>query len=120
MLDRRGQVRLMDFGMAKQRGSAEAVSATAAGQILGTPEFMSPEQVRGERADFQSDIYAMGIVVYELFTGEVPFKGTLVETMMRHVNEDVPLDGPAASRIPPSMLPVLRKALSKKAADRYA
>jgi HEAT repeat protein/tRNA A-37 threonylcarbamoyl transferase component Bud32 len=120
MIDTQGQVRLMDFGMAKQRGSAEALGATAVGQILGTPEFMSPEQVRGERADFQSDIYAMGIVVYELFTGEVPFKGTLVETMMRHVHEDVPLDGPAASRIPPAVVPVLRKALAKAAADRYA
>lgn len=120
MIDTQGQVRLMDFGMAKQRGSAEVLSDTAVGQILGTPEFMSPEQVRGERADFQSDIYAMGIVVYELFTGEVPFKGTLVETMMRQVHEDVPLDGPAASRIPPALLPVLRKALAKAAADRYA
>jgi tRNA A-37 threonylcarbamoyl transferase component Bud32 len=120
MIDTQGHVRLMDFGMAKQRGSAEALSDTAVGQILGTPEFMSPEQVRGERADFQSDIYAMGIVVYELFTGEVPFTGTMVETMMRHVHEDVPLDGPAARRIPPALLPVLRKALAKTATDRYA
>jgi HEAT repeat protein len=81
---------------------------------------MSPEQVRGERADFQSDIYAMGIVLYELFTGEVPFKGTLVETMLRQVNDEVPLDGPAASRIPPTLVPVMRKTLAKVPADRYA
>jgi HEAT repeat protein/tRNA A-37 threonylcarbamoyl transferase component Bud32 len=120
MLDAEGQVRLMDFGMARQRGSAEALGGTAVGQILGTPEFMSPEQVRGERADFQSDIYAMGIILYELFTGEVPFKGTLVETMMRHVNEEVPLEGPQASRIPPALVPVLRKTLAKAPQDRYA
>jgi HEAT repeat protein len=81
---------------------------------------MSPEQVRGERADFESDIYAMGIVIYELFTGEVPFKGSLVETMLQHVNEDVPLGTPAASRIPPALVPVLRKTLAKAPAERYA
>jgi serine/threonine-protein kinase len=120
MIDKGGQVRLMDFGMAKQRGAAELAGATAVGQIMGTPEFMSPEQVRGERADFQSDIYAMGIILYELFTGEVPFKGTLIETMLRHVNDEVPLEGPAASRIPAALVPVMRKTLAKVPADRYA
>ena len=120
MIDVQGQVRLMDFGMAKQRGATEVVGATAIGLIMGTPEFMSPEQVRGERADFESDIYAMGIVVYEIFTGEVPFKGTLVDTMMRHIHEEVSFEGGAAARIPRALVPVLRKALAKAPADRYA
>ena len=94
MVDRSGRVRLMDFGLAKQRIAAEGAVATAIGQVMGTPEFMSPEQVRGERADFPSDIYAMGIVFYEMFTGEVPFKGSAAETMVNHVHKPVPFDGP--------------------------
>jgi tRNA A-37 threonylcarbamoyl transferase component Bud32 len=120
MVDQAGRVRLMDFGLAKQRSAVEGAAATAIGQVMGTPEFMSPEQVRGERADFPSDIYAMGIVFYEMFTGEVPFKGSAAETMVNHVHKAVPFEGPVGSRIPPSLVPVLRQALAKGAADRYA
>jgi len=120
MVDRKWRVRLMDFGLAKQRSAAEGAEATALGLVMGTPEFMSPEQVRGERADFPSDIYAMGIVFYEMFTGEVPFKGSAAETMVSHVHKLVPFDGPVGSRVPPALVPVLRKALAKAPADRYA
>jgi serine/threonine-protein kinase len=120
MIDSSGRVRLMDFGLAKQRNAVEGAAATAIGQVMGTPEFMSPEQVRGERADFPSDIYAMGIVFYEMFTGEVPFKGSAAETMVNHVHKPVPFDGPVGSRIPPALVPVLRQALAKSPADRYA
>ena len=115
-----GRVRLMDFGLAKQRSAAEGAAATAIGQVMGTPEFMSPEQVRGERADFPSDIYAMGIVFYEMFTGEVPFKGSAAETMINHVHKLVPFDGPVGSRIPDPLVMVLQQALAKAPADRYA
>ncbi len=69
-----GTVRLMDFGIAKQFG-AEGTAATATGAVLGTPEYMSPEQGRGEKIDQRTDIYSMGIVIFELFTGRVPFHG---------------------------------------------
>jgi HEAT repeat protein/tRNA A-37 threonylcarbamoyl transferase component Bud32 len=120
MVDRTGRVRLMDFGLAKQRNAAEGAEATAIGQVMGTPEFMSPEQVRGERADFPSDIYAMGIAFYEMFSGEVPFKGSVAETMVNHVHKPVPFEGPVGSRIPPTVVPVLRQALAKSPADRFA
>lgn len=121
MLDTAGLVRLMDFGMAKQRGVNDGGAATAIGQIMGTPEFMSPEQAKGERADFQSDIYAMGVVLYELLTGTVPFRGaTLVDVMLKHVHEEPPLEGPAAAKIPLPLVPILKKALAKSPADRYA
>ncbi len=120
MVDAGGRVRLMDFGLAKQRGSSESGLGTLLGQVMGTPEFMSPEQARGERADFPTDIYAVGVVLFEIFTGEVPFKGAPVEVMLKHVHEAPPLEGEAVRRIPPGLLLVLQKALAKVPSDRYA
>jgi len=72
MRDVRGGIRLMDFGIAKQFEGSELTEATATGHLIGTPEYMSPEQVRAESVDGRSDIYAVGIVIFELFTGDVP------------------------------------------------
>jgi serine/threonine protein kinase len=116
MRDERGVIRLMDFGIAKEWHA----SATVTSQILGTPEYVSPEQARGEAVDFRSDLYAMGIVIFELFTGDVPFRGdTPVATIVKHLNEPPPFDAPIGAPIPRAMLPLLRKLLAKKAADRH-
>jgi serine/threonine protein kinase len=118
MKDELGVARLMDFGVAKRLGEG---TVTAAGHIVGTPEYMSPEQAQGHKVDFRSDIYALGIVMYEIFTGNVPFRGdTPISTILKHINQPPPLDGPEAQAIPPDMKPVLRKALSKDPAQRYA
>ncbi len=116
--DGSGVVRLMDFGIAKEADRNAGFTAT--GEVMGTPEYMSPEQCRGEKLDFRSDVYSMGIVVYEIFTGRVPFHGeTVMSTLLQQLQEPPPLDGPAAERLPPSLIPVLRKALSKQQSDRY-
>ncbi len=123
MRDARGLIRLMDFGIAKIEGGDRSTGAglTTTGQIMGTPEYMSPEQCLGDKIDHRSDIYALGIVVYELFTGSVPFRGdTPVATLFKHIQDPVPFEGPWASRIPIAAVPVLRKALSKNRADRFA
>ena len=123
MRDARGLVRLMDFGIAKIEGGDRSTGAglTTTGQIMGTPEYMSPEQCLGDKIDHRSDIYALGIVVYELFTGAVPFRGdTPVATLFKHIQDPVPFEGPWASRIPLAAVPVLRKALAKNRADRFA
>ena len=75
---------VMDFGLAKRRrASAEVVKLTQTGIVLGTPEFMSPEQIRGRPLDGRSDIYAVGVLAFELFTGQLPFVGKdAQETMM--------------------------------------
>jgi hypothetical protein len=118
MRDEQGVARLMDFGVAKRLGEG---TATAAGHIVGTPEYMSPEQAQGHKVDFRSDIYAMGIVMYEIFTGHVPFRGeTPISTILKHINEPPPLDGPQAQSIPPDVKSVLRKALAKNPTARYA
>lgn len=71
MVDSRGKVKLADFGIA---AATDEISVTATGQIIGTPEYMSPEQARGEAMDGRSDLYSLGIVLYEMLTGTTPFE----------------------------------------------
>jgi serine/threonine-protein kinase len=99
-----GSVRavVMDFGLAKQRRAGpELAKLTATGIVLGTPEFMSPEQIRGKPLDGRSDVYALGVLAFELFAGQLPFTGKSAQEMMiarlrgspkrlRHIREEVP------------------------------
>jgi eukaryotic-like serine/threonine-protein kinase len=117
MRDRVGLVRLMDFGIAKASGS----DVTLGGQVVGTPEYMSPEQARGLKVDFRSDIYTLGVVIYEIFTGRVPFRGdTPIATILMHLHDPVPLEGDVAQRIPMPLLPILARAMAKDPAERFA
>ncbi|MGE0454599.1 MAG: HEAT repeat domain-containing protein [Vicinamibacteria bacterium] len=117
MWDTAGVIRLMDFGIAKKWQEDLSEGMTGVGDIIGTPEYMSPEQARGQRLDFRSDIYALGIVLFELLTGELPFKGpTPLDTLLKHVQEAPPLEG----RVPPITIPILQKALAKDPRERYA
>ena len=114
-----GVVRLMDFGIAKEADRNAGLTAT--GEVMGTPEYMSPEQCRGDQLDFRSDLYSLGVVVYEIFTGSVPFHGeTVMSTLLKQLQEPPPLEGPAAARLPPAVVPVLRRALAKHPSERHA
>jgi serine/threonine protein kinase len=113
---------VMDFGLAKDhRASAELRKLTATGVVLGTPEFMSPEQVRGRQLDPRSDVYSLGVLAFEMFTTKLPFEGRTPQEMM--INR---LRGaPAPLRryrpdLPPKLEKVLTKALETEAARRYA
>jgi len=118
MRDAKGNVRLMDFGIAKEEGAASGHTAT--GLIVGTPEYMSPEQARGEKVDSRTDVYALGIVIFEVFTGEVPFRGeTPLATIMKHLRDPPPLDVMEAHRLPTEVRDVLMKTLAKEPKDRY-
>jgi serine/threonine-protein kinase len=102
---------VMDFGLAKERRADPAVQKlTATGIILGTPEFMSPEQIRGKPLDARSDVYALGIVAFEMFTGKLPFQGRNAQEMMiaRLRGSPTPL-----RQVRPDMPPALEKALAK-------
>jgi serine/threonine-protein kinase len=115
MLDAAGTARLMDFGIAKRVGEG---TATATGQIVGTPEYMSPEQAQGHKVDYRSDLYALGVVIYEIFTGQVPFRGeTPISTILKHLNEPPQLENAALS---PALRLVLKRCLAKDPAQRYA
>ena len=72
MVDKEGNAKIMDFGIAR---SLRAAGMTAEGMIIGTPEYMAPEQVEGKEADQRSDIYALGVILFEMVTGRVPFEG---------------------------------------------
>jgi serine/threonine-protein kinase len=108
MRDRKGAVRVMDFGIAKQHGATGGVTVTATGSLMGTPEYMSPEQLRGEDVDFRGDLYSLGVVIFELFTGGVPFRGeTAVATIVRQLHDAPFLDLP---QLPEPLRPVLARA----------
>jgi predicted Ser/Thr protein kinase len=114
MRDTRGIVRLMDFGIAR---GEESVGLTMAGQVMGTPEYMSPEQALGQKLDFRTDIYSLGIVIFELFTGQVPFRGdSPVATVMKQIEEPPRLEG----HVPDALVPVLARTLAKDRAQRFA
>ncbi len=118
MSDGAGHTRLMDFGIAKREGEG---TRTATGHIVGTPEYMSPEQAQGHRVDFRSDIYALGIVVYEIFTGRVPFRGeTPISTILKHLHDPPPLEPPEGLAIPAAVRAVLGRCLAKDPAERFA
>jgi len=117
MRDRRGVVKLMDFGIARQRGG-EGTDLTGTGGVVGTPEYMSPEQATGVKVDARSDIYSMGIIIYEVFAGLVPFRGeTPVATILKHIQEPLVLD--PSSGLPEALCPVLDRCLAKTPESRY-
>jgi eukaryotic-like serine/threonine-protein kinase len=113
---------VMDFGLAKERRADPAIAKlTATGIILGTPEFMSPEQIRGKPLDARSDIYALGIVAFEMFTGKLPFQGRNAQEMMiaRLRSQPVPIRT-LRSDVPDAVEKALTKALQTNPDDRFA
>jgi len=117
MIDRDGNVRIMDFGIAR---SLAAKGVTEAGMIIGTPDYMSPEQVEGMEADARSDIYALGATLYEMVTGRVPFEGdTALIIALKHKAE-IPL-GPKEinPQLSEGLSTVILKCLEKDREKRY-
>jgi TonB family protein len=116
LLDESDHAWVCDFGLAQLMQQSLALTRT--GVVIGTPRYMSPEQVLGQEIDITSDIYSLGIVAYEMLTGSPPFDAdSPVALLMKHVNERVPT--PAGGAIPGTALSVLKKALAKDPTDRY-
>ena len=94
---------------------------TAEGTVVGTPDYMSPEQARGHTLDFRSDIYSTGVVLYEVFTGSLPFDGdSPLAVVLKHVNEAPPLPQSKNPRIEPKIAVIIMKCMEKKPESRFA
>lgn len=120
LLDAEGAPHITDFGLARWEQSGIRVSRE--GTLLGTPAYMSPEQARGEatQADRRTDVYSLGVVLYELLTGTIPFDGEMHAVLQQIQHEDVPSLRNKLPRIPRDLDTICRKCLEKEPGKRYA
>jgi serine/threonine-protein kinase len=120
-----GKAKVLDFGLAKLlsdkgRAEAQAEELTRVGTPLGTPSYMSPELANGERADHRSDIFSFGVVLYEMATGKLPFRGnTSVDVMHAVLHEPHKPAIEVNDKLPPDMSAIIDNAIAKNPADRY-
>lgn len=114
-------VKVLDFGIAKQiTSTTDAPTLTQAGLIVGTPFYMSPEQALGRPVDVRSDLFSLGVVLYEAVAGKRPFEGeSVTETMMNIIMQEPPDLGAVAPSAPPTLVEVVRRALQKKPERRF-
>lgn len=120
LLSATGDPLLSDFGIAKLLHTGEAMTLTGPGASVGTPEYTAPEQSTGKPVDHRADIYSLGVVFYELVTGEKPFTAdTPVAVMVKHVLEPLPSPRKFISDLPEEVEKVILKALAKEPNDRY-
>ncbi|HTK67462.1 MAG TPA: Stk1 family PASTA domain-containing Ser/Thr kinase [Pseudonocardia sp.] len=118
MITHGGAVKVMDFGIARALGEGQNMTQTAA--VIGTAQYLSPEQARGEAVDARSDVYAAGCVLFELLTGEPPFSGdSPVAVAYQHVREEVRRPSEVNQEVGPELDAVVLKAMSKNPANRY-
>src|SRR5689334_227778 len=119
LLDTQGNPFIADFGLAKLIAGGGLTGGGARGMI-GTPHYMSPEQARGQPVDGRSDLYSLGIVLYEMLTGRVPYEAdSTVGIIMKHIGEEIPRVSQVNPDLPSALDIVMARALAKSPSDRY-
>lgn len=120
MITRSGEVKVADFGLARLPGKLEGVSLTQAGMTLGTPLYMSPEQIEGKPLDPRSDVYSLGVTCYHMLSGTPPFAGdTVLSVALQHMRKrPKPLDA-LCPHLPPRLCRIVHKMLAKAPEHRY-
>ena len=120
LLDGSGHVLVTDFGIAKAAQEASASQLTTEGMVVGTPHYMSPEQATGERVDNRSDIYALGVVLYQMLAGTPPFEGESAQSvLMKQATVDPVPIRQLRGDVPVAVAAVIERMLAKDPADRY-
>ncbi|HUD18363.1 MAG TPA: protein kinase [Acidimicrobiales bacterium] len=118
LLDQEGSAKVTDFGIAR---TLEEDGLTADGRVLGTTDYVSPEQALGQHVTGQSDLYSLGVVLYEMVTGEVPFRGeNQVAVAMKHVREEIPDVQTKRPEVSAALASIIETATAKRQDERYA
>ena len=116
LFDSKGDAKLMDFGLA---APVATKGTNEEGQVFGTPRYMAPEQVRGERVDPRTDLYALGVMLFELATGEAPYGATgITELLKQHLNAPVPDPRTRLAELPASFASLVQRLMAKRIEDR--
>jgi serine/threonine-protein kinase len=119
LLNGEGSAKVTDFGIARSLDLQHGMTQT--GTVLGTSDYIAPEQAQGQNVDEHTDVYSLGVVLYELLTGEVPFPGeSFVAVAMRHINEPPPPLHDSRPDVPADVEAIVRRAMAKDPADRFA
>lgn len=118
LLDRAGRVKVADFGIAKMAG--QNTELTVSGSVMGSPQYLSPEQIRGEDLDGRSDIFSLGVLLYEILSGKRPFAGDTITTLVYQILHVEPPPISELRSVPPRLEALLRRMLAKDPADRPA
>jgi serine/threonine-protein kinase len=121
ILPESGELKIMDFGIARPpQVGGQDLGLTTAGTVMGTPDYMSPEQAQGRPADFRADIYSLGVVLFEALTGRLPFRGeTATQVVIAHIQQAPPRPRSINPRLPEGLEEAILRCLEKDPARRW-
>ncbi len=119
MITSDGVAKILDFGIAKRTGRTE-VRLTKTGAVVGTPQYMAPEQLTGETVDYRADVYAAGLILFEMLSGRPPFRGKTVGLLLTSIVTEAPDFEPLVARgIPPDVIAIIARAIQKDPLQRW-